>query len=196
MSHKITLKGKATSNLRIHDDFLTFDMEEAGSERTLKQLPSSSTISYTIFVTESQLHKAGISNKEVIETPLIIQGEPSLDIPIDLCPGEVGVIVYQIQAPEKQAKRDTSKAKNHRTMPKGTQGWEDIQVLVVPEVFQKRPPNPQKVQEKKAYVLEHGALDEPVTVHQETKEIQDGYSRYVAAKELKWGKIPVHYVSK
>lgn len=191
--HKITLKGKATSNLRMHDDFLTFDMEEAGSERTLKQLPSSSTISYTIFVTESQLHKAGISKKEVIETRLILQGEPSLDIPIDLCPGEVGVIVYQIQAPEKQAKRDTSKAKQPMTMPKGTKGYMAMDQLVVPKAFQELPPNPKKVQERKAYVREHGSFDQPVTIDQATGEIVDGYSRFVAAQELGIDQIPVRY---
>jgi len=46
---------------------------------------------------EKQLKNASISKKEVMKTRLMIQGEPSLDIPIDLSPGEVGV-VYQIQS--------------------------------------------------------------------------------------------------
>lgn len=196
MPHKITLTGKPSTPPRFHRDFVTFDMEEGGSVHLPKDLPSSSTITYTLFVTDQQLTKAGIAKNDIEQTKLAVQGEPSLDIPIDLCPGEVGVIVYQLQAPEKQSQKDNAKQeaiKKHMPLPKGAQEWMAMDQVVVPEAFQELPPNPRKVQERKTYIYKHGAFDQPVTID-ETGVIQDGYSRYVAAKELKFDQIPIRYL--
>ncbi|PGN53597.1 plasmid stabilization protein, partial [Priestia megaterium] len=41
-------------------------------------------------------NKTGLTKKSIMHEKILIQGEPTLDIPIDECPGEVGVICFQI----------------------------------------------------------------------------------------------------
>ncbi|MGC3792308.1 plasmid stabilization protein, partial [Priestia aryabhattai] len=53
-------------------------------------------ISYTVFVAKKAFNKTGLTKKSIMHEKVLIQGEPTLDIPIDECPGEVGVICFQI----------------------------------------------------------------------------------------------------
>ncbi|MBK0009697.1 plasmid stabilization protein, partial [Bacillus sp. S35] len=53
-------------------------------------------ISYTVFVAKKAFNKTGLTKKSIMHEKILIQGEPTLDIPIDECPGEVGVICFQI----------------------------------------------------------------------------------------------------
>ncbi|WP_427127500.1 plasmid stabilization protein (plasmid) [Priestia megaterium] len=96
MPHKITLTGSATGPLREYDRYVAFDMREKGSPSAPKGLKKSTFISYTVFVAKKAFNKTGLTKKSVMHEKILIQGEPTLDIPIDECPGEVGVICFQI----------------------------------------------------------------------------------------------------
>jgi len=96
MPHKITLTGSATGPLREYDRYFAFDMREKGSPSAPKGLKKSTFISYTVFVAKKAFNKTGLTKKSIMHEKILIQGEPTLDIPIDECPGEVGVICFQI----------------------------------------------------------------------------------------------------
>jgi len=113
MPHKITLTGSATGPLREYDRYVAFDMREKGSPSAPKGLKKSTFISYTVFVAKKAFNKTGLTKKSVMHEKILIQGEPTLDIPIDECPGEVGVICFQITVlPNKNDKeKNESEAK-------------------------------------------------------------------------------------
>ncbi|MED4319843.1 plasmid stabilization protein, partial [Priestia megaterium] len=68
----------------------------------------STFISYTVFVAKKAFNKTGLTKKSIMHEKFLIQGEPTLDIPIDECPGEVGVICFQITVlPNKNDKEKT-----------------------------------------------------------------------------------------
>ncbi|AUO14732.1 plasmid stabilization protein [Priestia megaterium] len=107
MPHKITLTGSATGPLREYDRYVAFDMREKGSPSAPKGLKKSTFISYTVFVAKKAFNKTGLTKKSIMHEKILIQGEPTLDIPIDECPGEVGVICFQITVlPNKKDKED------------------------------------------------------------------------------------------
>jgi len=108
MPHKITLTGSATGPLREYDRYVAFDMREKGSPSAPKGLKKSTFISYTVFVAKKAFNKTGLTKKSIMHEKILIQGEPTLDIPIDECPGEVGVICFQITVlPNKNDKEKT-----------------------------------------------------------------------------------------
>jgi hypothetical protein len=113
MPHKITLTGSATGPLREYDRYVTFDMREKGSPSAPKGLKKSTFISYTVFVAKKAFNKTGLTKKSIMHEKILIQGEPTLDIPIDECPGEIGVICFQITVlPNKNDKeKNESEAK-------------------------------------------------------------------------------------
>ncbi|MFL0574444.1 plasmid stabilization protein [Priestia megaterium] len=108
MPHKITLTGSATGPLREYDRYVAFDMREKGSPSAPKGLKKSTFISYTVFVAKKAFNKTGLTKKSIMHEKFLIQGEPTLDILIDECPGEVGVICFQITVlPNKNDKEKT-----------------------------------------------------------------------------------------
>ncbi|MED4287199.1 plasmid stabilization protein [Priestia megaterium] len=108
MPHKITLTGSATGPLREYDRYVAFDMREKGSPSAPKGLKKSTFISYTVFVAKKAFNKTGLTKKSIMHEKFLIQGEPTLDIPIDECPGEVGIICFQITVlPNKNDKEKT-----------------------------------------------------------------------------------------
>jgi len=113
MPHKITLTGSATGPLREYDRYVAFDMREKGSPSAPKGLKKSTFISYTVFVAKKAFNKTGLTKKSIMHEKILIQGEPTLDIPIDECPGEIGVICFQITVlPNKNDKeKNDSEAK-------------------------------------------------------------------------------------
>nr|WP_280146709.1 plasmid stabilization protein [Priestia megaterium]MDH3169090.1 plasmid stabilization protein [Priestia megaterium] len=96
MPHKMTLTGTATGPLREYDRYVAFDMREKGSPSAPKGLKKSMFISYTVFVAKKAFNKTGLTKKSIMHEKILIQGEPTLDIPIDECPGEIGIICFQI----------------------------------------------------------------------------------------------------
>jgi hypothetical protein len=123
MPHKMTLTGSATGPLREYDRYVAFDMREKGSPSAPKGLKKSTFISYTVFVAKKAFNKTGLTKKSIMHEKILIQGEPTLDIPLDECPGEIGIICFQITVlpnkndkeaneskDKKEAKQEVSKA--------------------------------------------------------------------------------------
>ncbi|MBG9475849.1 plasmid stabilization protein [Priestia megaterium] len=127
MPHKITLTGSATGPLREYDRYVAFDMREKGSPSAPKGLKKSTFISYTVFVAKKAFNKTGLTKKSIMHEKILIQGEPTLDIPIDECPGEVGVICFQITVlpnkndKEKKQPEEKKEPKQEASVPSETQ---------------------------------------------------------------------------
>ncbi|MQR86383.1 plasmid stabilization protein [Bacillus megaterium] len=160
MPHKMTITGSATGPLREYDRYVAFDMREKGSPAAPKGLKKSTFISYTVFVAKKAFNKTGLTKKSIMHEKILVQGEPTLDIPIDECPGEIGIICFQItvlpnkndkEANEsknkKEAKQEASKAQQEVAATKQEEKQESVAKeakTVEPEV------NETPVQEKKA----------------------------------------------
>lgn len=104
MAQKITLTGVPVTGLRCLESMsvgslkvYSFDLEEKGSPNSPKGLPQSSTILFTVFANSKQLSKANITSANIKSSKLLIQGELSLDVNKNDCPGELGVVATQIQ---------------------------------------------------------------------------------------------------
>ncbi|MFY2253427.1 plasmid stabilization protein [Priestia megaterium] len=160
MPHKMTITGSATGPLREYDRYVAFDMREKGSPAAPKGLKKSTFISYTVFVAKKAFNKTGLTKKSIMHEKILIQGEPTLDIPIDECPGEIGIICFQITVlpnkndkeanesnDKKEAKQEASKAQQEVAATKQEEKQEPVakeSKTVQPEV------NETPVQEKKA----------------------------------------------
>lgn len=66
----------------------------------------------------------------------------------------------------------------------------------IPIVFTERPPRPEKLDAKKAYIQKHGKLEQPLVVHPETKELVDGFAGFLAMKELGKKMVQVEWGNK
>jgi hypothetical protein len=160
MPHKMNLTGSATGPLREYDRYVAFDMREKGSPSAPKGLKKSTFISYTVLVAKKAFNKTGLTKKSIMHEKILIQGEPTLDIPIDECPGEIGIICFQITVlpnkndkeandsnDKKEVKQEVSKAQQELAATKQEEKQEPVAKeakTVQPEV--KETP----VQEKKA----------------------------------------------
>ncbi|MFP7159260.1 plasmid stabilization protein [Priestia aryabhattai] len=160
MPHKMTITGSATGPLREYDRYVAFDMREKGSPAAPKGLKKSTFISYTVFVAKKAFNKTGLTKKSIMHEKILVQGEPTLDIPIDECPGEIGIICFQITVlpnkndkeandskDKKEAKQEVSKAPQEVAATKQEEKQEPVAKEakpVQPEV------NETPVQEKKA----------------------------------------------
>ncbi|MFB8426874.1 plasmid stabilization protein [Priestia megaterium] len=160
MPHKMTITGSATGPLREYDRYVAFDMREKGSPAAPKGLKKSTFISYTVFVAKKAFNKTGLTKKSIMHEKILVQGEPTLDIPIDECPGEIGIICFQITVlpnkndkesnesnDKKEAKQEASKAQQEVAATKQAEKPEPVAKeanTVQPEV------NETPVQEKKA----------------------------------------------
>ena len=114
MPHKMTLTGSATGPLREYDRYVAFDMREKGSPSAPKGLKKSTFISYTVFVAKKAFNKTGLTKKSIMHEKILIQGEPTLDIPIDECPGEIGIICFQITVLPNKNDKETNDAKDKK----------------------------------------------------------------------------------
>ncbi|MGG0592568.1 plasmid stabilization protein [Priestia megaterium] len=160
MPHKMTITGSATGPLREYDRYVAFDMREKGSPAAPKGLKKSTFISYTVFVAKKAFNKTGLTKKSIMHEKILVQGEPTLDIPIDECPGEIGIICFQITVlpnkndkeanesnDKKEAKQEASKAQQEVAATK----QEEKQAPVAKEAKPVQPEvNETPVQEKKA----------------------------------------------
>ncbi|MGG4386104.1 plasmid stabilization protein [Priestia megaterium] len=146
MPHKMTLTGSATGPLREYDRYVAFDMREKGSPSAPKGLKKSTFISYTVFVAKKAFNKTGLTKKSIMHEKILIQGEPTLDIPIDECPGEIGVICFQITVlpnkndkeanesnDKKEAKQEASKAQQEVAATKQEEKQDSVSQPVATE---------------------------------------------------------------
>lgn len=210
MPHKLTITGTSSSKLRKNGEIFSFDMNEGDSPSGPKGLPVSQSISYTVFLNKKQLTKAGIDEKNIRNLKLLVQGEPTLDIPLDQCPGEIGVICFQISIiPEKpqNTKKEGPAVQEVKqvveqiaatsepiiTLPAGAEDMVPFESVIVPKEFLQFKPNPQKTKMVIDFVKNHGHLDEPITINMKTKALVDGYRRYIVAQQLKMAQVPVIY---
>jgi len=153
MPHKMTITGSATGPLREYDRYVAFDMREKGSPAAPKGLKKSTFISYTVFVAKKAFNKTGLTKKSIMHEKILIQGEPTLDIPIDECPGEIGIICFQITVlPNKNDKEaNESKDKKEAKQEVAATKQEEKQESVVKEAKPAQlEANETPVQEKKA----------------------------------------------
>ncbi|WP_243557962.1 plasmid stabilization protein [Priestia megaterium] len=153
MPHKMTITGSATGPLREYDRYVAFDMREKGSPAAPKGLKKSTFISYTVFVAKKAFNKTGLTKKSIMHEKILIQGEPTLDIPIDECPGEIGIICFQITVlPNKNDKEaNESKDKKEAQQEVSATKQEEKQESVAKEAKTVQPEvNETPVQEKKA----------------------------------------------
>ncbi|MDP9726528.1 hypothetical protein J2W44_005640 [Priestia aryabhattai] len=164
MPHKMTLTGSATGPLREYDRYVAFDMREKGSPSAPKGLKKSTFISYTVFVAKKAFNKTGLTKKSIMHEKILIQGEPTLDIPIDECPGEIGIICFQITVlpnkndkeandskDKKEAPQEVSKAQQEVAATKQEEKQDPVSQPVATEAKTIQPEvNETPVQEKKA----------------------------------------------
>ncbi|MDN4865752.1 plasmid stabilization protein [Priestia megaterium] len=175
MPHKITLTGSATGPLREYDRYVAFDMREKGSPSAPKGLKKSTFISYTVFVAKKAFNKTGLTKKSIMHEKILIQGEPTLDIPIDECPGEVGVICFQITVlPNKN-----DKEKNESDAKK-----EPKQEAPTPSEAQKNM-EPTKQEEAQAPVSQPVAKEEKTEVKPIQPEVQQAPTEEKKTEEEK-----------
>ncbi|MEK4626620.1 plasmid stabilization protein [Priestia sp. FSL P4-0332] len=164
MPHKMTLTGSATGPLREYDRYVAFDMREKGSPSAPKGLKKSTFISYTVFVAKKAFNKTGLTKKSIMHEKILVQGEPTLDIPIDECPGEIGIICFQITVlpnkndkkanesnDKKEAKQEVSKAHQEVAATKQEEKQDSVSQPVATETKTIQPEAKEApVQEKKA----------------------------------------------
>ncbi|MGR6342291.1 plasmid stabilization protein [Priestia megaterium] len=175
MPHKITLTGSATGPLREYDRYVAFDMREKGSPSAPKGLKKSTFISYTVFVAKKAFNKTGLTKKSIIHEKILIQGEPTLDIPIDECPGEVGVICFQITVlPNKN-----DKEKNQSEEKK------ELKQEVSPSSEASQNTEPKEQEEEQAPISQPVAKEEKKEVKPIQPEVQQAPTEEKKAEEKK-----------
>ena len=174
MPHKITLTGSATGPLREYDRYVAFDMREKGSPSAPKGLKKSTFISYTVFVAKKAFNKTGLTKKSIMHEKILIQGEPTLDIPIDECPGEVGVICFQITVLPNKNDKEASAPPQEQNNKESTKQQEE-QVPVSQPVANEQKKEAETVQQeaKETPVQEKKAEPKPKTLPNQPKGTQD-----------------------
>jgi len=202
---KIVLTGIRSSLLRKTDKYYAFEMILGGSPTAPKGLPlASASVQYTVFVS---LKAAKRANLELAsdEQKWIVQGEIVLDVPVDECPGEIGVVAYQISvlpAFEEPVAIGEAQAEVAATVESPV--VEDVvafqMVLIesihLPEKFQGAWLNPEKTESLREWIIQNGKLDKPldVCVGGGKYWLSDGYRRYVIAGEVGLTEVPIRIV--
>lgn len=205
MPAKISLTGVVRA-VEPGPGYFRLTMEEGGSTQPPKGLPpASAVITYTVLVAPKL---AGQLNLPASGQRVLIQGELTLDLPLELCPGEIGVIAFQGQVlPDKAEKPPVPAGPPVPTPPPPNTDvpppWPDLsgypQVpldhIQVPAPFLRTPPNQAKTAALRRAVQARGQLDRPVQVRPglepDTYVLVDEYRRYVVAQELGWATVPV-----
>jgi len=174
MPHKITLTGLATGPLREYDRYVAFDMREKGSPSAPKGLKKSTFISYTVFVAKKAFNKTGLTKKSIMHEKILIQGEPTLDIPIDECPGEVGVICFQITVlPNKNDKEASAPPQEQNNKESTKQQEEQVPVSQPVANEQKKEPESVQPEVKETTVQEKNAEPQKKQMTNQPKGTQD-----------------------
>ncbi|RFB19574.1 plasmid stabilization protein [Bacillus sp. ALD] len=184
MPHKMTLTGSATGPLREYDRYVAFDMREKGSPSAPKGLKKSTFISYTVFVAKKAFNKTGLTKKSIMHEKILVQGEPTLDIPIDECPGEIGIICFQITVlpnkndkeanesnDKKEEKKEASKAQQEVAATKQEEKQDSVSQPVVQE--EKKAAETVQPEAKETPVQEKKAVPQQKQLPTQPKGTQD-----------------------
>ncbi len=186
MPHKITLTGSATGPLREYDRYVAFDMREKGSPAAPKGLKKSTFISYTVFVAKKAFNKTGLTKKSIMHEKILIQGEPTLDIPIDECPGEIGVICFQITViPNKNDKEGNESKDKKEAKQEGPAPSEEQKNAESTKQEEKQEPAPQSVAKEKKKEAEMVELEASQTPVQEQKVSSQNKQKPIQPKGTK-----------
>lgn len=200
MGVKITLTGTRTGKIRKTAQYYAFEMEQGGSKSAPKGLPlPSQQIRFTVFVSLKAGKKAGLEQAPA-DTKWLIQGELALDVPVSECPGEMGVVAFQIgDIPKKSDLEAESESSVESTETQklvleqknvaqsevaATASVKRREVHVkeavtavipllsikVPGVFLNTQLNPFKTAAVREYATLHNKLDKPITVREEEGE--------------------------
>lgn len=199
MAAKITLTGTRSSKIRKTAQYYAFEMEQGGSKHAPKGLPlPSQQIQFTVFVSLKAGKKAGFELAPA-DTKWLVQGELALDVPVSECPGEIGVVAFQIgEVPNKsdsetesesatkseEAKKIVVKQQNTAQPQVAATASikhrkEDVQEsttvipllnIKVPEAYLNTQLNPFKTAAVREYVALQNKLDKPITVRDEEGE--------------------------
>lgn len=194
MGAKIVLTGTREGRLRKTNRYYAFEMNLGGSSTAPKGLPLPSfSIQYTIFVSLKAGKKAGLESSLATQKWLI-KGDLTLDLPVDDCPGEIGVVAFKISAlpvREKDIKKGPQMTLEQNSIT-------DIQMIPIDEIslpdkFQGAMLNPNKTESVRKWIQQHRCLDKPLDVCIENNKywLMDGYRRYVLAREEGFTKVPV-----
>jgi len=200
MPQKITLTGIPTTPPRIVKSLMdrnnsikvyAFEMNEGGSASS-ESLPVGSNIEFTVFIDESQLKGAGLTEETLTTSRVLVHGEIIMDLSMDICLGEIGVTASYIKiVPEEKSSIDF---KIHIELePEEEDTGEPrefkLDLIVVPE---NQPPYKEITLEKlREYVKANGKLDMPLIINKKTRVLMETYPRYLVAKEFKLETVPV-----
>lgn len=223
MSAKITLTGIRSGKIRKNAQYYAFEMEQGGSKSAPKGLPMpSQKIRFTVFVSLKAGKKAGL-DRAPADTKWLIQGELVLEVPVSECPGEIGIIAFQIsEIPKKSdleaesqtstqavklvlAQQNATQAEVAATATKHNMEYTEEPATMIPLLHIKVPGtylntnlNPIKTAAVREYVAVHKELDKPITVKKNEDEywLVDGYRRYVVASEMGLEQVPVRVTAK
>ena len=217
MSAKITITGARSGKLRKNDRFYAFEIETGGSANPPKGLPTAAAtvVEYTVFVSLKAGRKAGLENAPR-DQKWVVQGEPTIDLSVDECPGAIGVIAFQLEAisakteepkptatVESMAEPSTPKTVETPAQPQQAVAPPPIEVHTLPlteihvsKKYERYALNAEKTQPVMEWVKEHGRLDKPIEVRPNNGEywLMDGYRRYVIAQELGLAEVDVRVV--
>ena len=216
MAHKMTLTGSPVSEVRDCNTYFSFEMEERGSIAPPKGIPYKSTsIVYTVFVSKKQFNKLKVDTEKFHQYRFLIQGEPTLEVPLTDCPGEIGIICMQISElpnKEKEQPKESKQMKEEaekkmivkevkelvrldvvHTLPEGATAIIPLQDIYVPEPILQTTPRAEKQEKVIRKIQETGTIDQPILIDRETKQLKDGYSRYYVAKKMQLERVPVCY---
>jgi len=67
-----------------------------------------------VFVAKKAFNKTGLTKKSIMHEKILVQGEPTLDIPIDECPGEIGIICFQITVLSNKNDKEANESKDKK----------------------------------------------------------------------------------
>ncbi|MGE6619469.1 plasmid stabilization protein [Bacillus mycoides] len=194
MAQKISLTGLPKTEVRDCNTYLSFEMTEQGGPTAPKGIPFKSTaITYTVFVSKKQFKNVDMDSQGFKNTKLLVQGEPTLDAPIDVCPGEVGVICMQIQALPPKVDKPKTEEKQPEFLPNGTEAVIPLDKIVLEGTYQTSVPRLEKQEIVAQFIRKNGNIDKPILIDKETSILKDEFSRYFVARKMKLQTIPVCY---
>ncbi|WP_241097527.1 plasmid stabilization protein, partial [Priestia megaterium] len=147
----------------------------------------STFISYTVFVAKKAFNKTGLTKKSIMHEKILIQGEPTLDIPIDECPGEVGVICFQItvlpnkndkeknesDAKKEPKKEDSAPSQEQKNTESSKQGEEQAPVSQPVAKEAKKEVKPIQLEVQQAPTEEKKTEEKKTTLSNQPKGTQD-----------------------
>lgn len=181
------MKDPKRRNIRVY----AFEMEEEGMGSTPKSLPKSSKVQFTVFCNELQMKKAEIFGFGRINDRLRIIGEIVLDVPLEYCPGEIGVMALTIEVlPPRKSKKfgDYTIAKEPVDV--------DIDTIVINDYMANLPITQNKRTQTRNYTRKHMTIERPLVVIRKNNHLVEGLAEYLAAMEFEVKTVPVKYIGK